>query len=114
MEQMKKIFFRGTEEDSWRWKQVAAERRTTLDSMLRDAAELYIQIPQDDLAEARAWIADRFGRKRKKGDGAQPVKQRAVIVQTEEEAELVERLLKAHRAQKQPVCAILTAIAEAA
>lgn len=113
MEQMKKIFFRGTEEDSWRWKKVAAERRTTLDSMLRDAAELYIQIPQDDLAEARAWIAERF-RNRKKGDGAQAISQRAVVVQTQEEAELVERLLKAHRAQKQPVCAILTAIAEAA
>ena len=113
METTKKIFFRGTEEDSWRWKQVAAQRKTTLDAMLREAAEMYIQIPESGLAEARAWIAERF-RNRKKGDGAQAISRRAVIVQSEQEAQFVEKMLEAYRANKQPVASILAAIAEAA
>ena len=37
----KKIFFRVTEDESWEWRQLAVEQRTTVDALLRQAAELY-------------------------------------------------------------------------
>lgn len=113
MDANKKIFFRGTDEESWKLKQIAVTRQTTINAILREAVEMYVQIPQSGLSEAQAWLTQRFA-KRKKSDDAQAISQRAVIVQSEQEAQFLEKMLEAYRANKQPVASILAAIAEAA
>jgi len=100
-ENPRRIFFRGTVEEAEHWTALAEERGTTVDAMMREAAELYELIPPDRMTDARAMLTSlSHGRSA-----------RSVAVTSGPERALVEELLRVLRAGDKRLRGVLRAAA---
>lgn len=102
-----KIFFRASESEVDFWRSRSKQANLSIDAMIREASELYALIPSENVAAVRRLILEFVG----KSSAASESVERAVIMQSREEAHLVEQILDLLRKNHEPESSILRVLA---